>query len=309
MTTVRGDTADRQHQVDVEEVEYLRHGGKSYLARILKPRGAGPFPAVLEAHGGAWCVGDRMNNESVNLPVAAGGVVVVSVDYRLPPDTTYPGSVADVHYAIRWLKSRAESLNSRPELVGAMGSSAGGHLTLLSAMKPDDPRYAAITLAGGGQFDARVPYLVSLWPALCPLDSYHERRDFEAVNGPPRMGGKVFWEKYWNTEAAMAEGSPVLALERGDRVELPNVLYLKNASEPVEARHTTPQALLDRFVNGYRKAGGQLEIELFEGEDYDHIRTHPDSQSALQAFQKIIAYIHRQAGAVARHGATAGIGH
>jgi hypothetical protein len=282
--------------VDIEEVEYLRHGGKPYLARIMKPRGKGPFPAVLEAHGGAWCAGDRMNNETVNLPVARGGVVVVSVDYRMPPEGTYPTSVADVHYAIRWLKSKASSLGSRPDLVGAMGSSAGGHLTLLAAMKPDDPRYSSLPLAGGEAFDARVPYIVSLWPALCPLDSYHERRDFEAEHGAPKFGGKIFWEKYWLTEAAMAEGSPVLAMERGDKVLLPRLQYVKNASEPVEARHTTPQALLDRFETAYKKAGGHMEIELFEGPDYDDIRTHPDTKSALETFQKIIAFIYRESG-------------
>ena len=168
MTAPSGNAAYERYEVDIDELEYLRHGEKSYLARILMPRGKGPFPAVIEVHGGAWCVGDRLNNESVNLPIARGGVVVVSVDYRMPPDGTYPSSVADVNYAIRWLKSRAVSLNSRVELVGAMGSSAGGHLTLLSSMKPEDPRYCAIPLPGAEHVDARVPYLVSLWPALCP---------------------------------------------------------------------------------------------------------------------------------------------
>ena len=285
-----------QYEVDIEEVEYLRHDGKGYLARIMRPRGKGPFPAVLEAHGGAWCAGDRLNNETVNLPVAKGGVIVVSVDYRMPPDGNYPTSVADVHYAIRWLKSRAVGLGSRPDWVGAMGSSAGGHLTLLAAMKPDDPRYSCLALAGREAFDARVPYIVSMWPALFPLDSYHERRDVEAAHGAPKFGGKIFWEKYWLTEAAMAEGSPVLAMERGDKVLLPRLQYVKNASEPVEARHTTPQALLDRFKAAYKKAGGHMEIELFEGPDYDDIRTHPESRSALLTFQKIIDFIYRESG-------------
>ena len=48
---------------DVEDVEYLRHGDKPLLARIFKPRGAGPFPALVECHGGAWCMSDRKSEQ------------------------------------------------------------------------------------------------------------------------------------------------------------------------------------------------------------------------------------------------------
>jgi acetyl esterase len=95
------------HEVEIEEIEYLRHGDKPFLARIFMPRREGPFPAVVEAHGGAWCEGNRANNDAINSAVARGGVVVAALDFRNPPDATYPGSVADVNYAVRWLKSQA----------------------------------------------------------------------------------------------------------------------------------------------------------------------------------------------------------
>ena len=44
---------------DVEDIEYLRHGDKPLLARVYKPKGEGPFPALVECHGGAWCLSDR----------------------------------------------------------------------------------------------------------------------------------------------------------------------------------------------------------------------------------------------------------
>jgi acetyl esterase len=43
------------HEFDVEDIEYLRHGDKPLLARVFRPRGEGPFPALVECHGGAWC--------------------------------------------------------------------------------------------------------------------------------------------------------------------------------------------------------------------------------------------------------------
>src|SRR5690349_16259731 len=48
-----------RHEIDVADVEYIRHGDKPLLARVYKPRGAGPFPLVIDLHGGAWCNKDR----------------------------------------------------------------------------------------------------------------------------------------------------------------------------------------------------------------------------------------------------------
>ena len=48
-----------RYEIDVEDVEYLRHGAKPLLARLFKPRGAGPFPLVVDLHGGAWGRGER----------------------------------------------------------------------------------------------------------------------------------------------------------------------------------------------------------------------------------------------------------
>jgi DNA mismatch repair ATPase MutS len=71
------------YEVDIEEVEYVRHGDTPFLARVFKPRGAGPFPAVVEAHGGAWCLGARTNNDPINTPIARGGVVAGTTRFGL----------------------------------------------------------------------------------------------------------------------------------------------------------------------------------------------------------------------------------
>ena len=57
-------TADaRTHEFDVQDVEYLRHGDKPLLARVFKPRGDGPFPAIVDLHGGAWCLSNRLSDK------------------------------------------------------------------------------------------------------------------------------------------------------------------------------------------------------------------------------------------------------
>jgi acetyl esterase len=126
--------------LDIEDIEYLRHGDKPLLARLFKPRGTGPFPLVVEIHGGAWCNGDRLNDAIINEPLAKSGVVVAALDFRMPPEAGYPASMADINYAIRWLKIRAVEFRSKPDMVGALGVSSGGHQAMLLAMRPRDPR-------------------------------------------------------------------------------------------------------------------------------------------------------------------------
>jgi acetyl esterase len=88
-----------RYEIDVDDVEYLRHGDKPLLARIYKPRGAGPFPLVIDLHGGAWCKKDRTSDAGTDEPLAQSGVVVVALDFRMPPEAKYPASLEDINYA------------------------------------------------------------------------------------------------------------------------------------------------------------------------------------------------------------------
>src|SRR6266851_7159306 len=85
------------YDVDIADVEYLRHGDQPLLARLFTPRGSGPFPLMVELHGGAWVRGDRLGDTAINEPLAKSGVVVAALDFRMPPDAAYPGSFADIN--------------------------------------------------------------------------------------------------------------------------------------------------------------------------------------------------------------------
>src|SRR5262245_60019739 len=67
---------------DVDDVEYLRHGGRPLLARVFKPKGDGPFPALVEVHGGAWCLSDRTTERLRHEYMASHGIVSVALDFR-----------------------------------------------------------------------------------------------------------------------------------------------------------------------------------------------------------------------------------
>src|SRR6266478_7767069 len=155
---------EARYQIEVRDVEYQRCDGAPLLARLYRPIGAnnsarGPFPALVEVHGGAWASGDRLNNAPLDEALAKSGIVVLAIDFRMPPQFRYPASIADVNLATRWLKAHAGELGSRRDLVGGLGTSSGGHQLLLSALKPTDPRYADLPFAEAPGEDATLPYV------------------------------------------------------------------------------------------------------------------------------------------------------
>jgi acetyl esterase/lipase len=242
---------------------------------------------IVSLHGGAWCRNDRLSDTFLNEPLARSGVVVASLDWRMPPVAPYPASMADINYAIRWLKSRAGALGGRPDRVGAMGTSSGAHQAVLTAMRPRDPRYAA--LPGPAGADASLRCVVALWPVIDPLGRYQYARALRAKGQPyPEIVDRVLpcHDQYWQTEAAMAEGNPVMALERGEPAELPPVLYLQAEVDPAH-----PRPHLERFVAQYRKAGGQVDLELVEG-DSDGLKK-VGSPVAARAMARIAEFVHK----------------
>jgi len=280
------------YEVRVEDVEYIRHGSTGYLATIYRPQGAGPFPMMVELHGGAWCRSDRHGDKVIHEALAKSGVVVAALDWRQPPTAPYPASFQDIHYGIRWLKSRATDFRSRADLVGSMGNSSGGHQAMLLAMRPFDARYAALPLVGAPGIDATVKCVIMTSPVIDPLGRYRYAKDLKAKGQPyPSLVDEVLpcHDAYWKTEAAMDEGAPASALERGEKMQLPPVLYLQGTEDVAH-----PRPHLDRFVAAYRKAGGVVDLELFNGEGQGFIMRKVGSPASNRALDLIAEFTHKQ---------------
>jgi acetyl esterase len=283
-----------QHTYDIEitDTTYLTVGPVELLARIYQPKGDGPFPAIVEVHGGCWCIGDRLMDDAINEPLARNGIVVASLDFRMPPMAAHPAAVIDINYGIRWLKTRAASFRTRPDLVGVLGSSSGSHLAMLAAMRPHDPRYNVLpALSQTHTVDATARFAVLCWPVIDPLSRYHYAQRLKAL-GPdcPDFVDVMLslQPQYWGTEDAMAEGSPVLILERGEPVETPPVLYIQGTDDQYH-----PPEDLDRFVTLYRRAGGHLQLELYEGEAAGFINLNPTSPAKPRALETIASFVHQ----------------
>jgi len=280
-----------RHEIDVKDIEYIKHGNKPLLARVYRPRETGSFPLIIDLHGGAWCKKDRTSDVATDEALARSGVVVASLDFRMPPEAGYPASLADINYAIRWFKARAAEFGVRADRVGILGVSSGGHQAMLTAMRPDDPRYAALHLPGAAAVDATVRCVVLCWPVIDPLGRYHHAKKVLQTAAAKQAEEWISChDQYWaDGEAAMAEGNPTLALERGEQVPLPPVLYLQGTADPAH-----PRPNLDRFVASYRKAGGRVDLHLFEGMSQAFISEQPGAPASLEAIDKIIEFVHRE---------------
>ena len=282
------------YEVDIEDVEYLRHGDTPLLARLFRPQGDGPFPIMVELHGGAWVRGDRLIGNAANEALARNGVIVAALDFRVPPVASYPASFADIHYGIRWCKAQAASWNGVPDQVGAMGTSSGAHQAMLLGMRPNDPRYAALSSPNGAAAaDGSLACVVMVSPVIDPLGRYLYAKGLrDDVTPPAGMAERVvpMHDLYWETEENMIEAAPARALAAGERMELPPTLCVARSYEEAH-----PRPDLDEFIAQYRKAGGDIEVKIFEGAG-DRILEDITTPVAQEALERMTGFIRQHIG-------------
>lgn len=102
----------------------------------------GKAPVLLQVPGGAWSIGMRRPQAYPLLShLAEHGWVCVSIDYRVSPRHTWPDHIVDVKRALAWIKEHIAEYGGDPDFVAITGGSAGGHLSALAALTPDDPQY------------------------------------------------------------------------------------------------------------------------------------------------------------------------
>ncbi|MGK5115675.1 MULTISPECIES: alpha/beta hydrolase fold domain-containing protein [unclassified Geodermatophilus] len=120
------------------DLTYATPGGEPLQLDLYVPRTPEPAPVCVYLHGGGWLRGSRADRAAERLvPVAAAGVAVAAVQYRLSGRATFPAPLDDVRAAVRWLRAEGAGHGVDPARIGAWGASAGGHLAALAALCPD----------------------------------------------------------------------------------------------------------------------------------------------------------------------------
>lgn len=278
------------------DVAYAAPGGVPLLARLYRPAGVGPHPAVVEVHGGSWAGLDRTAGRLYCQALAGAGFVVASVDFRQGPQHQHPAASADVTAAVRWLRLTASEHGVDPDRVGLVGSSSGGHLALLAATRPDSAEHRGVPIVVGDRVvadpvvPAGVGCVAALWPPVHPLARLRYARA-ESARG---AGGNGFrpellvagTEAYFGTEAAMAEASVARLVRHGQATDLPPawVAY-------PELDRNVPRPLVDDLVDAWHGAGGAIEVTTYPGEV--HAFGHRPGASTDRFVSDLAAFLRR----------------
>lgn len=123
-----------------KDVVYGKVGDVELKLNISRQKGAqGALPCVVVIHGGGWAAGDRSGHNDITWRFAQRGYVSATVGYRLAPKYLFPAQIQDVKCAVRFLRANAEKYNVDPKRIGAVGFSAGAHLSMmLGTMDKED---------------------------------------------------------------------------------------------------------------------------------------------------------------------------
>jgi acetyl esterase len=216
-----------------EDVVVPRVDGGRVRARVYEPLGGARVGGRLVwLHGGGWCVGDLEGFDHVCRALAnAGGMEVVSVDYRLAPECPFPGPVQDADAAVAWAAARGG-----PVAVG--GDSAGGNLAAVAV------RHARDAVAAQ----------VLVYPATDAAMGSASYRDHDLPNLSAETMASC-WAAY-RGEAA-AEDPDVSPLRASDLAGLPPTLV-------AVAGHDVLRGDGERYAEALRAAGVEVELEVYD---------------------------------------------
>jgi acetyl esterase len=152
----------------VARVEDAVVPGSGVRTRVYRPAGEAPFGCLVLLHGGGWVTGDLDTHDRPARRLAnASGCVVVTVDYRRPPEHPFPAPLDDCLEAIRWIHRDARRLGIDPARIGVAGDSAGGNLAAAACLRARDE---------GGPDIAFQALIYPVTDAACATPSYDAYR-------------------------------------------------------------------------------------------------------------------------------------
>ena len=190
------------------DVTYATVAGEELKLELASPEGLDhAVPAIVVIHGGGWMAGKRQDMTAIAKDVAAHGYVAATISYRFAPKHRFPAQIEDVKCAVRYLRAHANELHIDPKRIGAMGVSAGAHLSMmLGAMDSADAMEGD---GGNPEQPSKVQAVVSfVGPVNLAREDYTETQTqiLEAF-----LGGKP---KEKQAECRLA--SPITYLNKGD---------------------------------------------------------------------------------------------
>jgi acetyl esterase len=245
--------------MEIRDITYREVGGEPLLGRLYRPQGADTL--VVEVHGGAWVMNDRLANVAIHEHLAAQGIAVFALDFRMAPKHRYPAAVEDVAFALRWARNEFKFPR-----IGGLATSSGAQVLLSAVLPGSEP----------------LDFIVACWPILDPLARYRMAR----AKGMKNLADAH--HAYFANEAAMAKGNPYLIVERGEAKTRPPMLIIQGTADENVEHHRA-----DLFAGLY----GNARVVKFEGQPHTFIAKDPGSSASQSALDTIARYIRSTGGA------------
>ncbi len=215
------------------------------LDLYLPERPSALSPAIVYFHGGGWAVGTRRRfgrafrswSPSALARLAAAGFAVITVDYRLSGEATFPAQIDDAKAAVRWLRANAEELHVDVDRIVAWGESAGGQLAAL--------------LGVTGHRDTA--------DDVCAVISWYAPMDLRNGSDPDSAESKMLGGTAVSQPEVAAAASPIM--------------HVHPAAPPFHIQHGTADALVpidqsERMVDALREVGVPVVLKTVEGSDH-----------------------------------------
>ena len=213
--------------------------------RIYTPDAAGPLPIYVYYHGGGWVSGsiestDHLCRTTANLTPC----IVVSVDYRLAPETKFPGGLEDCYAATVWAAEHAAEIGGDGSRLAIGGGSAGGNLAV------------AVALLARDRNGPKIAYQMLVYPVTDNDFDRPSYKDLATGYSLTRDGMQYFWELYCANESDA--GSPYMAVLRADLTGLPPALVITAEYDPLRDEG-------DALAEKLAAAGVPVEHICYEG--------------------------------------------
>lgn len=236
-----------------KDIEYAHPGSENLKLDACVPDGAGPFPAAIIVHGGAWRAGDKQFRSVVPLfdPLTKAGFAWFSINYRLAPKRDAAGAparnyladqVEDVESAVRWVKAHAREYKVDTKRIALVGESAGAHLIAMVALqdKPATRVAAAVPFYGPFDLEGIVP------------EARRKEKIFADLVGATGLDEKAY-------VAQIKKESPINFVHKG----VPPFLLIHGTGDK-----TVPYSESPKLCEKIKSAGGNCEVFPIEGADH-----------------------------------------
>jgi len=244
--------------------------GGTLRIRIISPQaaGSGPLPVVVYFHGGGWVLGNIASHEGICRAVAnAGGVLVVTVDYRLAPEHPFPAAAEDAYATTSWVAEHAAEFGGDPRRIAVAGDSAGGNLAAVTCLIARD--------RGGPSLDFQV--------LLYPITDYdlNNKTYIENADGYFLTRTEMTW--YWEHYVEKAEDCwhpHVSPLRASDLTRLPPAFVITAEFDVLRDEG-------EAYARQLQAAGVAAKLRRYDGMIHGFIRRYPFFDQGRVAIDEI----------------------